>query len=375
MKDLQEIISGYEAVKLAEEKAVLATIVNVKGSTYRRPGARMLIREDGSTIGTISSGCLEADVVERAKKVIDSRDAITVVYDLTAPENEVWGLNLGCSGIIQILLEPLPLSTRSFHLQSIADCLRLERVGVLASVFRVEGEFRATIGSHLFLLDNGSVAEEIKNPALTAPLTEDCLTALRTRNTCVKEYRFIEGSVEALIEVIRPPIPFIIIGAGGDSVPLARLAKELGWNVTVVDHRPAFLTKERFPLSDTLILARPEELSDKLTIKGNSIVAVMTHDFWHDLQLLRMLLPSSAPYVGILGPSKRTDLLLEKIRESGFTPTAKQLERLHGPIGLDIGAESSEEIALSILTEIQAFLNGRGAGFLRDHSGPIHRGA
>jgi xanthine/CO dehydrogenase XdhC/CoxF family maturation factor len=372
MKELREIIRGYEAIKLAEEKAMLATIVDVRGSTYRRPGARMLIRQDGTTIGAISSGCLEADVVERAKKVMDSRDAITVVYDLTSPENDVWGLNLGCNGVIQILLEPLPLSTRSFHLKSIADCLDSEKVGVLASVFRVEGEFRATIGSHLFLLEDGSVAEDIKNPTLTAPLTEDCLTALRTKRTGVKEYRFIEGTVEALIEVIRPSVPLVIIGAGADSVPLARFAKELGWSVTVIDHRPAFITKERFPDADSLILARPEEISDKFRFKGNTVAVIMTHNFSHDLQLLRTLLPSPALYIGILGPSKRTELLLEKVRETGFTPTSKHLGRLHGPVGLNIGAESPEEMSLSILSEIQAFMNGRTGGFLRDHSGPIH---
>jgi xanthine/CO dehydrogenase XdhC/CoxF family maturation factor len=372
MKELREIIRGYEAIKLAEEKAMLATIVDVRGSTYRRPGARMLIRQDGTTIGAISSGCLEADVVERAKKVMDSHDAITVVYDLTSPENDVWGLNLGCNGVIQILLEPLPLGTRSFHLKSIADCLDSENVGVLASVFRVEGEFRATIGSHLLLLENGSVVEDIKNPTLTAPLTEDCLAALRTKRTGVKEYRFIEGTVEALIEVIRPSVPLVIIGAGADSVPLARFAKELGWSVTVIDHRPAFITKERFPAADSLILARPEEVSDRFRFKGNSVAVIMTHNFSHDFQLLRTLLPSPALYVGILGPSKRTELLLEKVRESGFTPTSKQLERLHAPVGLNIGAESPEEIALSILSEIQAFMNGRSGGYLRDHSGPIH---
>jgi len=372
MKELQEILRAYEAIKRAEGKAILATVVNVKGSTYRRPGARLLIRQDGTTIGAISSGCLEADVVERAKKVMDSSNAITVVYDLTESQDDVWGLNLGCSGVIHVLLEPLPLSTRSLHLKSLADCMDSQKTGVLASVFRVEGEFKATIGSHLLLLEDGSVAEDIKNPTLSAALTEDCLAALRSRNTRVNEYRFTEGVVTALIEVIRPPLPLVIIGAGADSVPLARFAKELGWTVTVVDHRPAFISRERFPQADALILARPEEITDKLTIKGNTLVVIMTHDFSHDLQLLRSILPSSAQYVGILGPSKRTELLLEKVRESGFIPSAKQLARLHGPIGLNIGAESPEEMALSILSEIQAFVNGRSGGFLRDHGGPIH---
>jgi xanthine dehydrogenase accessory factor len=373
MKELQDIISAYEAIKQAEEKAILATIVKVQGSTYRRPGARMLIRQDGTTTGAISSGCLEADVLERAKKVKESQDSFTVVYDLTSPQNDVWGLNLGCNGVIHILLEPLPLSARSLHLKFIADCMFLQKSGVIASVFRVDGEFKAKVGSHLFLQEDGSVAEDIKNPILSAALTEDCLAALRSRSSFVKEYQFLEGVVEAFIEVIRPPVPIVIIGAGADSVPLSRFATELGWKVTVADHRPAFLTNERFANADELILVRPEEISDKIEFKGNTVAVIMTHDFSHDLQLLRTLLPSPALYIGLLGPSKRTGLLLEKLRETGFTPTSKQLARLHSPIGLNIGAESPEEIALSILSEIQAFLNGRSGGFLRDHTGPIHR--
>lgn len=373
MKELQEIVRGYEAIKQAEGKAVLATIVKVTGSTYRRPGARMIIREDGTTLGAISSGCLETDVAERAKKIMDSHDAITVVYDLTSSEDDVWGLNLGCSGVIQILLEPLPLSAASSHLKFIAHCIQSQKSGVLASVFRVEGEIKARVGTHLFLYEGGKVEEDIRNPALSAALTQDCLEAFRSRSSTTKEYRFTEGTAEAFIEMIRPPVPLVIFGAGGDSIPLARLAKELGWDITVVDHRPGFLTKQRFPSADTLVLIRPEETVDEVPLKGNTIAVIMTHDFSHDLQLLRTLLPSAAQYIGLLGPSRRAKLLYEKLRETDFTPTPRQLERLHAPVGLNIGAESPEEIAMSILSEIQAFLSGRSGGFLRDHSGPIHR--
>jgi xanthine dehydrogenase accessory factor len=372
MKELQQIVSAYEAIKQAEGKAMLATIVKVKGSTYRRPGARMFIREDGTTVGAISSGCLESDVVERARKVMDSHDAISIVYDLTSPENDVWGLNLGCNGVIHILLEPLPLSARSPHLTFIADCMQSQRPGVVATVFRVDGEVKARVGSHLFLRDDGSVAEDIKNPPLSAAVTEDCLLALRSRSSFVREYRLGEGVVEAFIEMIRPPVPLVIVGAGADSIPLSHFAKEMGWTVTVIDHRPAFITKDRFPDADALLLARPEEIAEKFEIKSNTIAVLMTHDFSHDVQLLRTLLPSPAAYVGLLGPSKRTELLLEKLRDTGFAPTSRQLSRLHNPIGLDIGAESSEEIALSVLSEIQAFMSGRKGGFLREHSGPIH---
>lgn len=374
MKELQQIIKAYEAVKQAEGKAMLATIVKVKGSTYRRPGARMLIRDDGTSVGSLSSGCLEADVIERAKKAMESHDALTVTYDLTSPDEDVWGLNQGCNGVLQILLEPLPLSVRSRHLTSLAACVSENKAGVIANIFRVDGEFRARVGSHLFLSEDGKVEEDIKNPALCAALTEDCLSALRSKTSSVKEYRFTEGAVEAFIEVIHPPLPIIIFGAGADAIPLARFAGELGWNVTVVDHRPAFLTTDRFPTADVLLPARPEEITDKIQIGSHSVAVILTHNFSHDLQLLRALLPSSAMYVGLLGPSKRAGMLLEKLRETGFSSTGLQLDRLHSPIGLNIGAESPEEMALSILAEIQACISGRSGGFLSNHAGPIHGG-
>jgi xanthine dehydrogenase accessory factor len=372
MNELQQILAAYDAVKQAERKAVLATIVKVRGSTYRRAGARMLIREDGTAVGALSSGCLEADVIEHARKIMETHNAITVTYDMTSPQNDVWGLNLGCNGIIQILLEPLPLSARSPHLKFVSDCLAADKSGVIASVFRVDGEFRATVGSHLVLHEDGKVEEDVKNPTLSAVLTEDCLEALRSKTSSIKEYRFTEGIVEAFIEVIRPPLPLFIFGAGADAIPLARLAKNLGWKVTVVDHRPAFITNDRYPTADHLLLVRPEEVADKITVGPNTAAVILTHNFSDDLQLLRALLPSQASYVGLLGPSKRAELLLGKLRETGFTPTSQQLSRLHGPIGLNIGAESPEEIALSILSEIQAFINKRDGRFLRDHSGPIH---
>ncbi len=372
MKELQEILAAYEVVKKSESKATLATVVKVKGSALRRPGARMLVRDDGSSVGSLSSGCLEADVIERAMKTMESHDAITVTYDTTSPENDIWGLNLGCNGIIQILLEPLPLSVRSSHIKFLSDCLSTRSPGVIASVFRVDGELKADVGSHLSLSQNGKIQENVRNPALAAALTEDCMHALRSESSSNKEYRLTEGVVEALIEFIRPPFTLIIFGAGADAIPLAHMAKDIGWTVTVVDHRPAFVSKERFAAVDRLTIARPEEVAEKVEIPSNAAAVILTHDVSHDLQVLRALLPSQASYIGLLGPSKRAELLLEKLREEGFTPTAQQLARLHAPTGLNIGAESPEELALSILSEIQAFLNGRSGGFLRDHSGPIH---
>ncbi|MCI0707894.1 MAG: XdhC family protein [Ignavibacteriae bacterium] len=370
MKELQDILSTCETLKLTGKQAALATIMKTQGSTYRRAGARMLVTDTGTTIGTVSGGCLETDIAEKCKQVFASGEPIIAVYDMTTDEDAAWGLNQGCNGVIHLLLEPL--KEKDSHLDFLTTCLNTRTPGAIATVFRVEGELKAYVGTRVLLNENGSVQENIQNPVLSAALLEDCQSALRDGKSRAKEYRFTEGVVEALIEAVQPPVPLFIFGGGYDAIPVSRFAKELGWEVTLVDHRPAFASKERFPSADSVILARPEEVAAKITIDRHSVAVIMTHNFGHDLELLKVLLPSSARYVGLLGPSMRTERLLKNLHHSGYTPAESELARLHAPIGIDIGADSPEEIALAILAEIQAVLTKRGGGFLKDSSSPIH---
>lgn len=371
MKELQNILQAYETLREKPVRLALATVMKVRGSTYRRPGARMLMSEDGTTVGSISGGCLETDVLEKAKQQVMSGDPQMVVYDMVA-EDDVWGLNQGCNGVIYLLLEPIGNTKDSRLFRFIRRCFEEQKVGVIATVFRVDGEFKALVGTRVMMFEDGSVSENIRHPILSAALLEDCTEVLTEKQSKVKEYRFLEGVVEAFIELITPPLPLVIFGAGSDTVPLARFATELGWHVTIVDHRPAQLTTERFPGVNALIQARPEEIAEKVTLRPNSVAVIMTHNFSHDLQLLKSVLPLSVRYVGLLGPKKRAELLFQKMHESGFAPTKEQLARFHNPAGIDIGAESPEEIALAILAEIQAVLAKREAGFLKNYRGPIH---
>ncbi|HXG38695.1 MAG TPA: XdhC/CoxI family protein [Bacteroidota bacterium] len=372
MNELHTILRSYETLKQSGKNGALATIMKVRGSTYRRPGARMLIDDAGKTIGTVSGGCLEADVAEKAKKVIAAGQAQTVVYDLTAEGDAVWGLNQGCNGVVHLLIEPIGVLGSTDHLDFIQTCVNKKATGIMATVFRVDGELKATVGSRVLLQDDGAIQETVKNPTLVAALVEDCREALATGQGKVKEYRLTEGIAEVSIEVIQPPIPLFLFGAGYDVIPVARFAKELGWEVTVVDHRPAFASKERFPTADTLIHARPEEVSSKIALDNRSVAVIMTHNFSYDLELLKALLPSPARYVGLLGPKMRAERLLNQLRKAGSFPTEQQLARLFTPVGLDIGAESPEEIAIAILSEIQAVLKNRSAGFLKNSTRPIH---
>ncbi len=371
MKELQHILSTYEALQHAPVKLALATVVKVKGSTYRRPGARMLIGDDGTMIGSLSGGCLEADVAEKARIHVFNGIPQVVVYNMIS-DADVWGLNQGCNGIVHVLLEPVNAPQSAIQFRFYHDCLHQSRAGVMATVFRADGEIRTPVGSRVMLNEEGTVTEDIKDPFLTSALLEECRRVLKTEQSKVQEFRFTNGIVEALIEFIAPPVPLFIIGGGNDALPLARLAHELGWDVTVVDHRPAFASRERFATARQVIVTRPEEFSERVAPLDRAVVVLMTHNFSFDLEYLKILLPLNLRYLGLLGPRQRSQLLFSKLKGSGVQDVEGHMPRVHTPVGLDIGAESPEEIALSILSEIRAVLSKRSAGFLKDHKGPIH---
>jgi xanthine/CO dehydrogenase XdhC/CoxF family maturation factor len=253
---------------------------------------------------------------------------------------------------------------------------------------------------------DGTVKSDIEDADLVAQIRDDAGKALDESRSKVKAYPLLTGEAEVFIEVIQPPVPLMIFGAGHDVVPLVRLAQELGWYVTVVDSRQADATRERFQSADEVILSRPESISDSISeavatlgasallrtplekplakrgeaqasaeriqLNNRTVAVVMTHNYLHDLELLKTLLPSPVRYLGILGPKSRTGKLLQDLQEQGITPTEQQLQRLYNPVGLNIGADTPEEIALSIVAEIQAVLGDRSGGSLRNYQGPIH---
>ena len=406
MKELQDILKAFEQCKNSDECVAIATLVKAQGSTYRRPGARMLMTSQGQIVGSLSGGCLEGDVFEQAQEVMTSGKPIVVQYDTMSDEDIIWGLGLGCNGIVQILIERVEEESPLNHLAFLTECLRYRQVGVLATVFHVEGQVKAQIGTRLMMYPDGTVKSDIEDADLVAQIRDDAGKALDESRSKVKAYPLLTGKAEVFIEVIQPPVPLMIFGAGHDVVPLVRLAQELGWYVTVVDSRQADATRERFQSADEVILSRPESISDsvseavgtlgasallrtplekplakrgeaqasadRIQLNNRTVAVVMTHNYLHDLELLKTLLPSPVRYLGILGPKSRTGKLLQDLQEQGITPTEQQLQRLYNPVGLNIGADTPEEIALSIVAEIQAVLGDRSGGSLRNYQGPIH---
>jgi xanthine dehydrogenase accessory factor len=335
MKELAEILRIRNQPDA--QQAVLATVVKTVGSSYRRAGAHMLIYANGETVGSISGGCLEQDVIANAEKVRATSKPMLLSYDTTPEEDVLFGVGLGCKGVIEIWLEPM--TSAAPMLDFCIELFEGGSTGVVATTFRGE---RA--GEREFL--------------------RDCEIIRSTTKTH-------ESGAEIFYEVIQPPVRLFIFGAGYDAIPLARFAKQLGYVVTVVDRRPAYATRARFPDADEILVKAACDIPN-LRISKRTAAVVMSHHYVSDRDYLKALLPMPLEYLGLMGPRRRAETMLQEIRDDGVVVGDDLLRKLHNPVGLDIGAEGPEEIALAILSEINAVFAGHRGGLLREKKGPIH---
>jgi len=330
MKELQAIVRAL--TNGTRHESVLATLVSVAGSSYRRPGARLLVQPDGTRLGSISGGCLEEDVLARAQRVRATGQPDAVIYDTTSENDLVWGVGLGCHGVVRVLIEKLP--PHPSWAAALAANFAARRPSALA--VQHDGEDVAAWGTRL-----------------AAP--GDCPDPERL-----------------FLDLISPPTALVIFGAGDDAQPLARLAKDLGWHVTLADPRPAFATRKRFPAADAFHIAPADQLVARVAPGADALAVVMTHHYVHDVPLLRALIVRPLAYLGLLGPKQRAEKILADLAAGGVTISPEQRARLHAPVGLDLGADSPEQVALAIVAEMQAVLRGRDARPLRERARPIH---
>ncbi len=367
MSEITDVLQAIESLSAKGERMALATIVAVRGSTYRRPGARLLVPEDGAPIGNISGGCLEGDVADMARIVMDEGTVRLAGWDLTADDDAVWGLGLGCNGAIEVFIEPADEAAEVAH--ALRAALEEERPICVVTVLESE-DAAVTAGSRVVVRPEGDPEGSLGLPVVDAEAIEaarDLLDAERS------EVRTFTHGVRAFVEVLEPPLRLLVCGAGHDAIPLVRAARGIGWSPTVVDDRPGFLTPERFPDAAAFVhVESPEQVSKTATIDRRTHVVVMTHNFLRDKEYLRSLLRSDAGYIGMLGPSARTHRLLIELGEEGVEITDADQARIHGPAGLDLGAEGPEEIAQAIVAEIVAARHARSGGFLKERPGPIH---
>lgn len=364
MKEISRILEVYQQVDFSQRKAALATVVWVEGSSYRRPGARMLITDDGRWEGAISGGCLEGDALRKARQVMLDGQPLVVTYDTMDDGANSFGVGLGCNGIIDVLIEPVNPDDPQNPVILLDAFVQKREVWVLATVLK-SGWVKLTPGSRFVLTSE---------QAGTVPdwLREDMDGVMRIGKPLVQSYQVESGSVEIFIERIDPGIELVIFGAGYDVVPVAKLARDLGWQVTVTDDCVAHLAPKRFPVATCVLYADRTAVLDKLMVTDRTAAVLMSHNFNYDRAVLQALLTTSIPYIGMLGPRKRFDKMQAEFEKEGLDFSEAALSRVHAPIGLDLGAETPDEIALSIIAEIRAFFAKRSGGFLKDIPGPIH---
>jgi len=376
MKEIQDIISAFDEASRNGKQTALATVVHVQGSSYRRPGARMLVTEDGQLTGAISGGCLEGDALRKARLVMMQQEPMLVTYDTTDEDDAKLGVGLGCNGIIQILIEPIYPENSDNPIRLLKEFMDKRQMAVLVTLFSLQDKKARQAGTRMLITAEGTSTGTLPDHTLQTILEADAQEVLQTGASIIKTYLTKDAALTGFAELLKPAISLIVAGAGNDAIPLAQLAAVLGWQVTVVDGRANYATAARFPSAQRVLVAKPEQAQAQLYLDAQTVFVLMTHNYNYDLAMLRLLLPLQLPlqlpYIGSLGPRKKLERMLDELQQENILLTENQLKNIYGPVGLDIGAETSEEIALSIVAEIKAVLANKSGMPLRTKPDVIH---
>jgi xanthine dehydrogenase accessory factor len=369
MKEQKAIVEAYHKIDLSKRKVALATVVKVRGSSYRSPGARMLITDDGKWVGSISGGCLEGDALRKARQVMLDKKPLTVTYDTREESNQNLGIGLGCNGVIDVLLEPIDAAAENNPIKLFEILLDTKEPIALATVF-VSQEWNS---EKLLIASSQEKKCLFSDSRLNEMVTPDLLQLFTTNKSGAKEYVINDQKVEVFVELLQPSVSLVIFGGGFDARPVSELAKSLGWKVMVTDECVAHIAPVFFPTADKLSLCQREFIDRDFDINSYTACVLMSHNYEYDRDVLKRLLRSDSPYIGILGPRKRFDKMVEEFSADGIILNPEDLHRIHSPIGLDIGAETPDEIAVSIVAEIQGKFTNRSGGFLKYRNAPIHK--
>jgi xanthine/CO dehydrogenase XdhC/CoxF family maturation factor len=332
----------------------------------------MLVDDEGRLTGAISGGCLEGDALRRALLVINQQHPKLVTYDTTDEEDMTIGVQLGCAGVIQVLFEPIDPGKNDNPIQLLRKVIAKRQRAVMATLFDLKGKQQDQPGTCLLLEEDGSFSGAVGDGSWQRELAEDMRRALASGTSAFLEYEADGRNLTAFIEFIEPPVSLVVVGAGNDAIPMVQMADILGWEARVVDGRGTHARPERFTAACQVLVSKPEQVLSQIPIDDKTVFVLMTHNYNYDMAMLRALLEKRARYIGALGPKKKLDRMLGELRDQGFVPDADQLASIFGPVGLEIGAETADEIALSILSEIKAVLSGKPGGSLRRKAEVIH---
>jgi len=347
---LNEVLSTVERWLSEEECVAVATVTRTVGSSPRPIGARMAVTASEKMVGSVSGGCVEGAVSEEALEVIRTGKPTLLTFGVA--DEEAWAVGLSCGGTIEVFVEPVRDTAEASGADptfgDFVDAIRGGRPAVLAT--RVEGDAR--VGARMLVDPAGESKGSLGDAEFDRRMMEQALELLHGGRSEV-----IESNGEMIFFEVHHPAPrLVIVGAVHIAVTLGRIARELGFRVVVTDARDRFATSDRFPDVDELVLGWPNEVLPKLELDAYSYVVVITHDAKFDNPALLTALQSPAPYVGALGSKRTHARRVQALRESGLAE--ELIERIHAPIGLDIGARTPQEIALATMAEIVAVRNG-----------------
>jgi xanthine/CO dehydrogenase XdhC/CoxF family maturation factor len=346
----RRILQAFDAWRGQAEPLVLATVYATIGSTYSKAGHRILIASSGDYQGLVSGGCLEGDLASRAQSVLAVRAPAAVTYDLRDEADELFGLGIGCNGLIRVFLQPLLAEHDHEPFASLARAMLGRPPAACATVIEA-GTSGAALGATLIRAAGGDTSFLVDDDGLERRLDELCRAALATGSAALA---VDADGLTVLAGPLRNIPRLLVLGAGLDAIPLVNLATELGWIVTVADHRPAYVERGGFGAAEAAIRIEADDLAHAVDLARFDAIVVMSHHLATDRAYLRQLATVDTPYVGVLGPPGRKARLLDELGADAGDLGA----RLRGPVGMDIGADTPESIALSILAEAQAVIAG-----------------
>lgn len=373
MKEIAEIINAFDKAQHEGKQTALVTLVHVEGSSYRRPGARMLVTESGELTGAISGGCLEGDALNKALLAMHQQKNMLVTYDTTDEDDAVLGLGLGCNGIIQVLIQPVNNGQENGPMQLLKKVTASRRNNILVTLFSLKERKAEQPGTIINKNDDEIFYVGNVNPVLKKIIEEDITASFYHQQSSFKNYKTTDTEITAYIEFVPPAVSLVIVGAGNDAEPVAAMASILGWQVTLIDDGRDKNTKTgRFAGACQLMVVKPEDVLKNIVLDDNTFFLMMTHNYNYDMAMLRVLLPKQVRYLGVLGPRKKMDRMLAELETEGLRLNSQQLAAIHSPVGLDIGAETPEEIALSMIAEIKAVMAGKSGNPLHYNHDVIH---
>ncbi len=347
---MRDVLADLERWQRQSEQIAMATLVDVRGSAPRLPGARFCVTGGGEVSGSVSGGCIEADLFEHAMGVLESDRPALVQYGIS--DELAFEVGLSCGGEIEVLVEP-------FRPDAAWEGLRGALLGQRSAALAVGLEPEALTGRRMVVFEDGALAGGIGDE-LDGAIAGEARSLLLTGGTRRLGLAGPPGDCVVFLEAFRPPAHLFLLGAAFVASPLARMASEAGFRVTVIDPRAAFATRERFPSADDVVVGWPDEVLKRAALGTHSYVVMLLHDAKFDVPALLPVLASDARYVGVLGSRRTHERRLDQLRERGCSETA--LARLRAPIGLDLGGREPAEIAVSILAEMLAVRYGRETG-------------